>query len=211
MFVVMNILFAACSGEVKETVLPHASPTVTSTVTQPPSGTQAVTTTKPEKDAEPTPSPTKEPGQHITPMPSELPTLTQTVTPCPTATVMPTPQPTATAIPVLTVTPTPQPTATPTLMITPTPARNPLTLVYAGWQQITEPSGRYTVVFPDMYDIVNLTQEAAFFKYVYTTSVMSDIKLELCFHMEESVELWKEKIIEQYPEVKMRLHTDGVA
>ena len=219
MFLVMNILFAACTGEVKETVLPNASPTVTVTVTQQPESTQAATTIKPTKEPKLTPSPTEEPRQHITPtlaatvtpslVPTEIPTAAPTVTSTPV--LQPTAIPHLTEIPHLTATPTLQPTATPTMMVTPTPAKDPLTLVYGGWQQVTDLSGHYTVVFPDIYDKVSLKKESDFFKYVYTASAMSDIKWELYFNMEETVEMRQKKIIEQYPEMRVKSQADGFA
>ena len=82
MCIMMNILFAACIGEVKETVLSNPSPTVTVTVTQAPVSTQATTPIL-TKELEPTqkltPSPTEEPKQQVTPMLSV--TITPTMTP----------------------------------------------------------------------------------------------------------------------------------
>ena len=219
----MNILFAACTGDVKETVLPNSSPTATVTVTQEPVSTQPTITTQPTKEPELTPLPTEEPKQHITLMPSvtitptETPAVAPTMTMTPIPSKMPTdvPMMTPSKVPTATVTPTLQPTATPTLtpsptmIITLTPAKDPLTLVYAGWQQVTDPSGCYTIVFPDMYDKVSLKKESDFFKYVYTASTMSDITWELCFHLEETVELKQQKIIEQYPEMKVKSQEDG--
>ena len=223
MFMVMNILFAACTGKVEETVLPNPSPTATVTITPSPVSTQAAITIQPTKDLELTPSPTEEPMQHVTPMPSvtimptEVPTDVPTMTPTPNKVPTDVPMMTPTPVQIVTITPALQPSVTPTLIpsptifVTPTPAKDPLMLVYAGWQQVTDPSGRYMIVFPDMYDKVSLKQEAEFFRYVYTTSAMPDIKLELCFNMEESVELRQEKIVEQYPEVKVKPQTDGFA
>lgn len=225
MFLVMNILFAACTGEVKETVLPNASPTVTVTVTKQPENTQAATTIKPTKEPELTPSPTEEPRQHITPMlaatvtpsvaPTEIPTAAPTVTSTPV--LQPTAIPHLTEIPHLTATPISQPTVvvtlqpSPTMLVTPTPAKDPLTLVYAGWQQVTDLSGQYMVVFPDIYDKVTLKKEADFFKYVYTASAIPNVKWELSFNTEETVNVRQQKIIEQYPEMKVKPQADGFA
>lgn len=209
MFMVINILFAACTGEVKETVLSDLTPTATVAVTQPSVSTQATSTITPTKDLEQISSPTEEQKQDITPTPSEIPTVIPTVvqTPTPVPTVTPTSVPTATPVPTATLVPT----ATPTIRVTPTPSVDPLTLVYEGWQQVTEPSGQYTIVFPELYDTVSLEKQSDFFKYVYTASAVPDIKWDLCFYTEETVELRQKKIIEQYPEVKIRLQADGFA
>ena len=214
MFMVMNILLAACTREKEETVLSNLSPTVTAAVTQAPVSTQAVTPV-PTKELEltltPVPSPTEVISQPITPMPS--PTITPTKEPIATTTVTPTPGS------VVSATPTPRPTATPnltvapspTMYVTPTPAKDPLTLVYEGWQQLNDPSGCYMVVFPDIYDTVNLTKEEKFFRYAYSASKMSDIQLDICFNIEENVELQEEKLIEKYPNLRIKLQTDGFA
>ena len=225
MFLVMNVLFVACTREVKETVLSDLSPTVTVTVTPSPVSTQAAITIQPTKELELTPSPTEKPMQHVTPTPSvaitptEVPTIapTMVLTPTPNKITTDVPMMTPTPVPIITVTPTLQPSVTPTIIptltifVTPTPAKDPLTLVYAGWQQVMDPSGRYTVVFPDMYDKVTLKKELNFFKYVYTVSAMPDIKWELCFNIEETVELRQQKIIEKYPEMKVKPQADGFA
>lgn len=217
MFMVMNILFAACTGQVEETVFPNPSSTANATVTQAPIDTQQAITKQPTKEPELTPSSTEEPKQHVTPVPSVTIMPTEVPTVAPTMTMMPTPTPNKrpTDIPMITPTSATMVTLTlmpsPTMIITPTPATDPLMLVYAGWQQVTDPSGYYTIVFPDMYDKVSLKQETDFFKYVYTVSAMPDIKWELCFNIEETVELRQQKIIEQYPEMKVKLQEDGFA
>lgn len=203
MFMVMNILFAACAGDVKETVLSDPSPTATVTVIQPTDSAQATITITPTKDPERVPSPTEELKQDITPALSEIPTVMPAVTGTPIPVLTTTPVPTAVLTPNL--------LPTPTIMVTPTPSVDPLTLVYAGWQQVTDPSGHYTIVFPEVYDTVSLEKKSDFFKYVYTASGMSGLKWELCFHIAETVELRQEKLMEQYPELKIKPQADGFA
>ena len=226
MLMVMAVFWSACEGEKEKDTLSKLSPTAVLTVvpTKPPVNTQVVTpiikpTEEPKITEKPVLTPTGELEPELSPTPAATvtpsPTATPTVTPLPTVapTATPTVTPVSTVLPTSTPTVTPLPTVTssPTVALTPTPTINPLSLVYAGWQQTTDPSGERVIVFPDIYDEVSLIKEKNYFSYSYTASTRQSLVLELSFYLEEDVAVQKEKIIEQYPEVRMKAQTDGYA
>lgn len=234
--IAMTVFWSACTEKEGTPVLSEVTPTVTVTTTPtlPPVSTQVVTPTikptkEPENTKKPTLTPTGELQQHITPIVGV--TVTMSPTPIPTSTPKPTVTPTTK--PVLTVTPTviptptnviePDvtptitpvltviPTITPIQTVTPTPTVDPLSLVYAGWQQTEDLSGTRSLVFPELYDTVNLLQDKDYFTYVYTASKHPELVLEMSFYTEEDITVWKKKIAEQYPDVKIKAQMGEVA
>ena len=191
-FLLMTVLCLACTGETGNPALSHVTPTKSPT---------AVPTKQPvdTPTAEPKASPTAKP--ELTKPPVYTPTTEPTITPEPTVTsvLLPTVVPTATAIPTVTMPPT----------LTPTPTVSPLSLVYAGWQQATGPTGAYQVVFPEGYDKVSVTKEKNYFYYTYTDSQHEGLVFDIIYYPDERILARQEAILAQYPDVVITQEEQG--
>ena len=180
---------------------PAASPTQGAAVTLPPTKVpeQTVTpmaSTSPKPSVTSTPTPTIAPTipAQVTPTVTEPPKPPQKPTPEPTVAITPTPtpdptetiRPTATPSPLLTPTDTPTPTATPLPTATPTPTIAPELRVHAGWQKTESICGGYTIIFPELFDEVELMQGQKELIVRYTSTEDAEITFYILYTMQQT-------------------------
>lgn len=163
--------------EQTETPMPSASPkpSVTSTPTP---------TIEPTIPAQVSPTVTEppKPPQKPTPAPAvtKAPEPTVAITPTPTPDSAETIRPTATPSPFLTPTETPIPTATPT------PTMAPELRVHAGWQKTESICGGYTIVFPELFDEVELIQGQKELIVRYTSTEDAAVTFYVLYTMQQT-------------------------
>ena len=140
-----------------------------------------------------TPTPDVAPSVFLTPTltPVLLPTITEQIEETPTITTTPTLTPTVE--PTVTVSPTPLPS----------PTLYPKQRVYHGWQQVSDPVGKYEIVFSAVYDKTEVQQEQNFFCYYYTSSNYLGTAFMISCYIEEDYEKWQEVLLEKYPEINI--------
>lgn len=162
-----------------------------------PTGVPVIVTATPEPTKEPAknptipPEPTKIP-EKITPEPTKEPVPTSTPVPTmPPATPTPTPEPTVTPVPE--VTEIPEPTEAP--VPAPEPTKNPLPLVHEGWQNVSDITMQYYVVFPDCFDRSTLIKEEKQTAFSYTSSTEPDIQFGIAYRFGQTYESKQEEIL----------------